>query len=133
MVTAPRESSEMIGSMPRGHTCLDLRWQPRKAEKKKNSGVLAGVTDCGKSRKWGCRGRLVLGFKPRRSSHAGWLGPHGFGVLPFATWLPFALGRRDLAGKKRGERTLAGGTWEGATWFWINWRSRQQHSRWCWN
>ena len=26
-----RESLEMIGSMPWGHTCLDLLWQPSKA------------------------------------------------------------------------------------------------------
>ena len=31
--------------------------------------MLAGVTDCGRSEKWGCRGRLVLGFKPRCDSH----------------------------------------------------------------
>ena len=31
---------------------------------------------------------------------------------------------QDLAGKERGERTLAGGPEEGVTWFWIkNWRS----------
>ena len=30
------------------------------------------------------------------------------------------------------ERTLAGGPWEGATWFWSNWRSWQQHSWLCW-
>ena len=40
--------------------------------------------------------------------------------------LPHGLGsRRDFAWKKRGERTLAGGPWEGATWFWINWRLQQ--------
>ena len=27
--------------------------------------MLAGVTDCRRSWKWGCRGRLVLGFKTR--------------------------------------------------------------------
>ena len=44
-------------------------------------------------------------LKPRGGSHA-WLGPCGFGVLPFA----HGLGRRrDFAGKERGERTLAGG------------------------
>ena len=26
--------------------------------------MLAGVTDCRRSWKWGCRGRLALGFKP---------------------------------------------------------------------
>ena len=35
----------------------------------KNTGMLAGVTDCRRSQKWGCRGRLALGFKPRLSSH----------------------------------------------------------------
>ena len=60
-------------------------------------GVLAGVTDCKKSRKWACRGRWALGFKPRHSSHrrggprgsdgGKGRGPRGFGVLLFATWL----------------------------------------------
>ena len=31
--------------------------------------MLAGVTDCRRSRKWGCRGRWALGFKPTRGSH----------------------------------------------------------------
>ena len=35
--------------------------------------MLAGVTDCGRSQKWGCRGRLVLGFKnPGMSAKPGW-------------------------------------------------------------
>ena len=38
----------------------------------KNMGILAGVADCGRSRKWGCRGRFAPGFKPRRGSHVGW-------------------------------------------------------------
>ena len=49
--------------------------------------MLAGVTDCRRSWKWGCKERLALGFKPRRGSHtreggeahaalAEW-GPHG--------------------------------------------------------
>ena len=43
--------------------------------------------------------------------------------------LPRGLGsKRDFAWKKRGERTLAGGPREGATWLWINWRLLQQHS-----
>ena len=29
----------------------------------KNTGVLAGVADCGRSQKWGCRGRFAPGFK----------------------------------------------------------------------
>ena len=36
----------------------------------KNMGILAGVADCGRSWKWGCRRKLVLGFKPRNGSHA---------------------------------------------------------------
>ena len=31
--------------------------------------MLAGVTDCRRSRKWGCRGRWVLGFNHRCGSH----------------------------------------------------------------
>ena len=37
----------------------------------KNLGMLVGVTDCRRSRKCGCRGRLVLEFKLRPSSHTG--------------------------------------------------------------
>ena len=90
--------------------------------------MLAGVTDWGKSRKWGCRGRLALGFKPRHGSHA-----RGDHAALGCSLLPHGLGsRRDLAGKKRGEKTLAGGLWEGATWFWINWRLLRWHTWWCW-
>ena len=113
-------------------------------EKLEEQGMLAGVTDCRTSWKWGCRERLALGFKPRCSSHdrggprsfcgVGTLrlgqqsGPCGFGLH----LLPRGLGsRRDFAGKIRGERTLAGGPWEGATWLWINWRSWWRHSWWC--
>ena len=64
-------------------------WLPRltmTAQKSwKNMGVLAGVADCEKSWKWGCRGRLAPGFKPRHSSHAGW-NQEALGA-PFATWL----------------------------------------------
>ena len=35
----------------------------------KNTGLLAGVADCGRRGKWGYRGRMVRGFKPMRSSH----------------------------------------------------------------
>ena len=35
---------------------------PEKLEK-------SSVANCGRSRKWGCRGRLALGFKPRLGSH----------------------------------------------------------------
>ena len=31
--------------------------------------MLAGVTDCRRSQKWGCKGRWALGFKPRPGSH----------------------------------------------------------------
>ena len=49
----------------------------------KNTGVLAGVADCGRSRKRGCRRRLALGLKPKHGSHAEGE-PHSFGA-PFAT------------------------------------------------
>ena len=39
--------------------------------------MLADIADCGRSQKWGCRGRLALGFKPRHGSHAR-KGPCGF-------------------------------------------------------
>ena len=32
-------------------------------------GMLVSVADCGRSQKWGCRGRLALGFKSRHGSH----------------------------------------------------------------
>ena len=47
---------------------------PVKVEEK---GMLAGVTDCRRSQKWGYRGRLVLGFKPRHGSHT-WERPTQF-------------------------------------------------------
>ena len=37
----------------------------------KNMGMLASVADCGRSRKWGCRRRLVLGFKPGNATMTG--------------------------------------------------------------
>ena len=86
--------------------------------------MLAGVTDCRKSQKWGCKGRWALGFKPRRGSHRR-RGPHGSEgkergprssegkredhVVLECFFLPRGLGsRRDFTGKERGERTLAG-------------------------
>ena len=35
----------------------------------KNTGMLAGVTDCRRSQNWDCKGRWALGFKPRPGSH----------------------------------------------------------------
>ena len=35
----------------------------------KDTGMLAGVTDCRRSQKWGCKRRWALGFKPRPGSH----------------------------------------------------------------
>ena len=95
--------------------------------------MLAGVTDCRRSQKWGYRGRRALGFKPRHGSRIK-RGPHnsegeergpcGFGgeergscsfgevnredhVVLGCSFLPRGLGsRRDFAGKKRGERLL---------------------------
>ena len=40
-------------------------------------GMLAGVPDCRRNWKWGCLGRLALGFKPRCGSHTE-RGPRGF-------------------------------------------------------
>ena len=96
-----RESLEKIGSTPWDHTCPGLTMAAQ--ESWKNTGMLAGVTDWRRSQTWGCKGRLVLGFKPRHGSHrredhmalvgvgamqlGQELGPHSFGVLPFATWL----------------------------------------------
>ena len=76
--------------------------------------MLAGVTDCRRSWKWGCRGRLVLGFKPRRGNHVGerikqlWQrrerGPHSFGRLgaenhaALAEWGPCGCDTVDGAG-----------------------------------
>ena len=69
--------------------------------------MLAGVTDCRRSWKWGCRGRLALGFKPRCGSLRGG-GPCGFGekredhVVLRSSLLPCGLGSRtDFARKKR--------------------------------
>ena len=76
--------------------------------------MLAGVTDCRWSWKWGCRRRLALGFKPRPGSHreGGLCGFQGEGedhVVLGCSFLPRGLGsKRDFAGKKKGERTLAG-------------------------
>ena len=79
-----QKSLERIGSTPQGHTCPELLWQPRKAGK---YGTLAGVAACGRSQKWGCRGRLALGFKPRCGSHER-REPRGFGKV----WSHEALG-----------------------------------------
>ena len=40
----------------------------------KNTGMLAAVANCGRNWKWCSRGRLALGFKPRRSNLAGLFG-----------------------------------------------------------
>ena len=34
--------------------------------------MLAGVANCGRSQKWGYRGRFQPGFNPRHSNHSGW-------------------------------------------------------------
>ena len=31
--------------------------------------MLAGVTDCRRGRKWGCKGKWALGFRPSHGSH----------------------------------------------------------------
>ena len=102
-------------------------------------GMLASVANCGRSRKLGYRGRLVLGFKPSHGSHDKnhhvALAEKHHAALAKETHvalglpLPHSIGswkarcssnaelflsslegrRRDLAGKERGERTLPGG------------------------
>ena len=79
-------------------------------------GMLAGVTDCRRSRKWGCKGRWALGFKPRHGSsegeenHTVLRGNEEDHVALGCFFLLHVLGsRRDFARKKTGERTLAAG------------------------
>ena len=87
--------------------------------------MLAGVTDCRRSQKWGCRGRLALGFKPRhgsleredhvvlkekREDHEVLGERKEDHVVLECSFLSCSLGsRRDFARKKRGDRTLVGG------------------------
>ena len=61
------KSLEMVRSMPWDHACP----LTRAAKKGREYGVRADVADCGRSWKWGYRGRSAPGFKPRRSSHSG--------------------------------------------------------------
>ena len=61
--------------------------------------MLAGVTDGRRSQKWGCRGRLALGFKPRHGSH----------TQERTTWV-WQQRREDHAALKKGERTT--GLWQ---------------------
>ena len=108
------------------HICLDLLWQPRKAGK--NMGMLkvwpivGGVGNGAAEEDW------CWDWNPGMASMLdGW--DH---VTLGCSLLPCGLGsRRDLAGKERGESTLADGPRDSATWFWINWRSWRQHSWWC--
>ena len=53
--------------------------------------MLAGVTDC-RSWKWGCKGKLALGFKPRHGSQA--RGNH----VALAEWGPRGIDTADGAG-----------------------------------
>ena len=110
----------------------------------KKMGMLAGVADCGRSQKWGCRGRLALGFIPRSGSHdkrnhtaLGLPLPHSLGSWKARCSSNAELSlsslkecRRDAAGRKGIKGLLLVG--QEAMWFWIkNWRSRA-HSGWCW-
>ena len=71
----------------------------------KNMGLRAGVADCGKSWKWGYRGRVALGLNPDMAAMQGC----DHTALGYSL-LPRSLGsKRDLAGKKRSERILTGG------------------------
>ena len=80
------ESLQMIGST--GPCLPGLTMAAQKSWK--NMGLLAGVANCGRSQKWGCRERLALGFKPRHGSHAR-LGPLGFGESQDHVALGFPL------------------------------------------
>ena len=64
-------------------------------------GILAGVADCGRSRKRGCRGRLALGFKPRRSSH------DKKNRAALALPLPHSLGNRKVTCSSDAELSLS--------------------------
>ena len=68
----------------------------------KNTGMLAGIADCGMSWKWGCRGGLALGFKIQVGSHPG--GDH------------MALGRESQVPPLGDHAALEKGR-KGATWF----------------
>ena len=127
LLTAPglSENLEMVHSSPQGHACQDQLWQPRKTE---NTGVLAGVAGCERSRKWGYEGSSRLGFKLQVGHHQV-QGRQCRARVRDNTGLRGTMqdnesGHCETSRKKRGERTLAGRPWEGATWFWIkNWRS----------
>ena len=67
----------------------------------KNMGMLAGVANCGRSRKWGRRGRLVLGFKPRCGSHD----KHHHAALGLP--LPLSLGSRKAGCSSDTELSLS--------------------------
>ena len=60
----------------------------------KGTGMLADVAACGRSRKWGCRGRLAQGLKPRSGSHEKVWNPVALGFP-----LPGSLGtqKKDVA------------------------------------
>ena len=76
----------MIGSMAMGLRLPGLTMAAQYSWK--NMGMLADVTDGRRSWKCCCRGRLALGFKPKRGSHAGAFWDHAaLGCTLFATWL----------------------------------------------
>ena len=76
-------------------------------------GMLAGVADCGRNQKWGCRGRFTWEFIPRPGSHSGQNHRVLVRVATTQLWVLLLLhglrSGRDLVGKETGERTLAGG------------------------
>ena len=117
--------------------------------------MLAGVTDCRRSRKWGCRGRRALGFKPRNRQpnqrglrgfgrettrqlgrnrlgpcSLGELGPHDFGVLSFAKWL---RQQEILCLEEKGRKELLVGHEKVPHGSGLNGDPRRRHSGWCWN
>ena len=60
------------------HRAMPARTYYGSPKNLENTGMLVGVANCGRSWKWGCRGKLALGFKPRHGSHVK-KPPCGFG------------------------------------------------------
>ena len=79
--------------------------------------MLASVAKCGKSWKWGCRGRLALGFKPRcgscdKKNHMALAGNHHAALAEenhVALGLPLSrgLGRRKAWCSRDAEISLS--------------------------
>ena len=70
-------------------------------EKLEKYGNADRCSPCGRSRKRGCRGRLALGFKPRRSSH------DKKNRAALALPLPHSLGNRKVTCSSDAELSLS--------------------------